>query len=86
VGQFPFSAGIVQVTNELVFLLGVDCQLALAYACNMKPSGELGLKDFSTPHALTLPWLLWVVWSALCGALLWICTSETLGQDRILDF
>jgi hypothetical protein len=63
---------IVQVSSELAFLsTKVDCH---AYACDMKPSGELGLKDFPIPHALTLSRLLLVTSWAFCGALTTIST------------
>jgi hypothetical protein len=58
----------------------VDCQLALAYDCGMKPSGELGFKDFPTPHALTMPRLLFVTAFALCGALTWMVFQKPWGR------
>jgi hypothetical protein len=58
----------------------VDCQPVLAYACGMKPSGELGLKDFPSPHALTLPRLLLVTFWALCGGLTWIAVQKPWGK------
>ncbi len=69
------------MTNQLALLrTEVDCQSPLAYACDMKPSGELGLKDFPTPHALTLPRLLLVTSWALCGALTWLAFQKPWGR------
>jgi len=75
------TAFIIQVTDQPVFLrTKVDCQPTLAYACDMKPPGELGLKDFPTPHALTLPRLLLMTSWALFGALTWIAFQKPWGQ------
>ena len=69
------------MTDQPAFLrTKVDCQPTLAYACDMKPPGELGLKDFPTPHALTLPRLLLMTSWALFGALTWIAFQKPWGQ------
>lgn len=68
------------MTNQLAVLrTKVDPQPALAYDIDMKPSGELGLKDFPTPHALTLPRLLLVTSWSLCGALMWAALQKPWG-------
>ncbi len=75
------SAITGQVTDQPAFLrTKVDGQPTLAYACDMKPSGELGLKDFPTPHALTLPRLLLMTSWALFGALTWIAFQKPWGR------
>jgi hypothetical protein len=52
----------------------------------MKRSNELGLKDFPTPHALTLPRLLLVVFSAVCGAMIWNALRKPWGRIGYLVF
>jgi hypothetical protein len=69
------------VTNHLALLpTEVDCWPVLPYACDMRPSRELGLKDFPTPHALTLPRLLLVTSWALFGALTWDAFQKPWGR------
>jgi hypothetical protein len=46
----------------------------------MKSSAELGLKDFPTPHALTLPRLLLAMSWPLCGVLIWEGLHEPWGR------
>ena len=52
----------------------------------MKPSAELGLREFPTPHALTLPRLLWATLWAFLGAWIWIALKRPWGRIGFLLF